>query len=122
MHINVALTRLTYNLKFVFNLLFLCENLIMSCYNSLLYLLRIGNSSSSLTVKNIITEKLTTLLLFLKKAWIVRRLIKINKTVNWLNVKKLSLNTAKTKFILFTPKKNEKTKHDLKKITMLLNR
>ena len=37
----------------------------------------------------------------------------INKIANWLNVNRLSLNTAKTKFILFRPK-NKIPKYDLK--------
>ena len=38
--------------------------------------------------------------------------IEMKKITNWLNVNKLSLNTTKTKFILFRPR-NKKSKHDL---------
>ena len=37
----------------------------------------------------------------------------MNKIANWLNVNKLSLNTTKTKLILFRSR-NKKSKHDLK--------
>ncbi len=39
--------------------------------------------------------------------------IEMNKIANWLNVNKLSLNTMKTKLILFRSR-NKKSKHDLK--------
>jgi hypothetical protein len=39
--------------------------------------------------------------------------IEMNKIANWLNVNKLSLNTTKTKLILFRSR-NKKSKHDLK--------
>ena len=39
--------------------------------------------------------------------------IEINEIANWLNVNRLSLNTAKTKFTLFRPK-NKIPKYDLK--------
>ena len=38
--------------------------------------------------------------------------IEMKKITNWLNVNKLSLNTTKTKFILFRSR-NKKSKHDL---------
>jgi hypothetical protein len=37
----------------------------------------------------------------------------MNKITDWLNVNKLSINTTKTKFILFRSK-NKKPKHDIK--------
>ena len=37
----------------------------------------------------------------------------INKVAEWLNVNKLSINTNKTKFILFRSS-NKKTKYDVK--------
>ena len=39
--------------------------------------------------------------------------VEMNKITNWLNVKKLSINTAKTKLILFRSK-NKKPKCDLR--------